>query len=211
MKRGKGKRARKKYLRYKEKQLNSALLAFREGYNADIPQEDDDPLSTPEKEQQFKLLLRLRWLIYSFLYERLENHSSWRNKQRFLELFDVETIIITNDLLVLKGDIVWWAKRGEAADIWWPSDHQAHPTSIYKVKIRGDLEGGHWILEPLTVRLRLARSEKKAASYYIEFGYGSTYLKITSRNWQDQSEQPHGADQRRQRPRLKQAGHGVDA
>lgn len=182
MARKKGKRASKKSLRRRESQLNAALMSFINNYDPSITiSNDDDPVSTPEKERQFRILLRLRWLINAFLFLRLKHHPAWRNKQWFLDLFDVDSVAIENDLVILKGDIVWWALGNDAIGNWWPSDHRAYRTGIYKVKIRGDMMQGYWVIEQLTATLQLSRMKKRVANYDLEFGFGNTYLKYSNK------------------------------
>ena len=53
--------------------------------------------------------------------------------------------------------MVWWAEGSEAAGEWWPTDHEPHRTAVYKVKRRGDLGGGRWVVEPVRVRMSVAR------------------------------------------------------
>jgi hypothetical protein len=174
------KRQLKKYLRKREGQLNGALLAFLADYDFSLALNDENPMATSESEKQFRLLLRLRWLIYDYLWVRVKIDSRWRNKQWFLELFDPDGVRIENENVYLTGDIVWWAEGKDAQGQWWPEDHPAQPTGVYKLKIRGDLNGGRWVVEPMTVWLRLAKGAKHNALYQIEFGYGSTYLKIAN-------------------------------
>jgi hypothetical protein len=176
----KSKRQLKKYLRKREGQLNAALHSFLADYDFSLALDNDNPTETPESEKQFRLLLRLRWLIYDYLWVRLKIDPRWRSKQWFLDLFDVDEVRIENENVYLTGDIVWWAEGKDAQGQWWPSDHEAKATGIYKIKIRGDLNGGKWVVEPMTALLRLAKTAKHDARYQIEFGYGSTYLKTAN-------------------------------
>jgi hypothetical protein len=175
-----GKRRLKKYLRKREGQLNAALVSFLADYDFSLALNDENPTATPESEKQFRLLLRLRWLVYDYLWVRLKIDPRWRRKQWFLELFDVDEVRIENENVYLTGDIVWWAEGEYAQAQWWPEDHAAQPTGIHKLKIRGDLGGGKWVVEPMTAWLRLARTDKHNAGYRIEFGYGSTCLKTAN-------------------------------
>lgn len=174
------KRARKKRLRAREGQLNAALALFLEHYDFSLALDAEDPTATPETERQFRLLLQLRWLVNDFLWVRLKLHPAWRKRQWFLELFDVDELRIENGSVTMRGDVVWWAQGKDAFGQWWPADHEPHPTASYKVKIRGELDGGFWVLEPMNVILKPAKTEKHNAGYQIEFGYGSTYLKATN-------------------------------
>jgi hypothetical protein len=165
------KRHLKSYLRSREKELKTVLTHFLNGFNPSLPLDD---------ENNFQLLLRLRWLIYDYLYVRLKLHPAWRKKQWFLELFDVDQVAIETDSATLTGDIVWWAEGKDAIGEWWPTDHEPHPTGVHKIKLRGDLSGGHWVLEPMIARIKIAKVPKRDAEYYIEFGKGNTFLKVTN-------------------------------
>jgi hypothetical protein len=167
----------KKYLRRREAGLDRWLRRFIEGYDPAQPLDNGEG----EKGENFRLLLRLRWLIFSFIYVRLRLTPWWGNRRRFLEHFDVDEVKIEGGCVELAGDMVWWAEGREASGEWWPADHEPHRTGVYKVKIRGDLDGGYWVLEPVKVRMRVAEAPWRNAAYEIEFGRGSTYLKIKSR------------------------------
>ncbi|MDQ3819669.1 MAG: hypothetical protein M3362_18610, partial [Acidobacteriota bacterium] len=105
-----------------------------------------------DDERNFHLLLKLRWLIYEFIYVRLKLNPKWMKKKWFLELPDVDFVRIENGGVELSGDIVWWAEGKDAVGEWWPADHAPHRTGVYKVKIRGDLDGGYWVTEPVIAR-----------------------------------------------------------
>lgn len=166
------KRARKKQLRRRERMLDKHLRRFLEGF---------DSMKPLEEEKNHELLLKLRWLIQDFLYVRLNLHPRWMRKRWFLDLIDVEEVKIDGAQVELAGDIVWWMEGKDAVGSWWPSDHEPHRTAPYKVKIRGDLAGGYWILEPVRARLRRAKTPKHRAEYEIDFGQGSTHLKLGSK------------------------------
>lgn len=167
----------KKYLRRREAELDRWLRRFIDGYDPSLPlgRDGGDPGGN------FRLLLRLRWLIYAFVHVRLKLAPWWGNRRRFLEHLDVDEVKVEGGRVELIGEMVWWAEGREAAGEWWPADHEPHPTGVYKVKIRGDLGGGFWVLEPVRVRMRLAEAPWRRAAYEIEFGRGSTYLEIKSR------------------------------
>lgn len=162
----------KKHLRRREAELARRLRRFLEGYDPSKPHDD-------ERGENFRLLLRLRWLVFTFIYVRLRLAPWWSNRRRFLEHFDVDEVKVEGGGVELSGDMVWWAEGRDAAGEWWPPDHEPHPTGVYKVKIRGDLGGGHWVLEPVRVRMRLPSAPWRGAPYEIEFGRGSTYLKLS--------------------------------
>jgi hypothetical protein len=166
------KRRLKKNLRLRERALSKDLDLFLNGFDAEQPL---------DSETNFRLLLKLRWLIYEFIYVRLKLNRKWMRKKWFLELFDVDHVQISDDEVKLTGDIVWWAEGKDAAGEWWFPDSQLHQTAVYKVKIRGDLDGGHWVLEPMTVNITQAKSLKHDATYEIDFGKGYSFLKIKSR------------------------------
>ena len=172
MRRKRSKRYLKKYLRRREKALEKYLSLFLDGFDAGKPLDD---------ESNFRLLLKLRWLIYDFIYVRLKLNPKWMRKKWFLELFDVDSVKIQNGGVKFSGDIVWWAEGKDAVGEWWPSDHEPHRTGVYKVKIRGDLDGGYWVVEPVTATLRKPKIPKHNTGYEIDFGKGSTYMKIRSR------------------------------
>jgi hypothetical protein len=163
------KRYLKKRLRRREKALGKYLSLFLVGFDAEKPLDD---------ESNFPLLLKLRWLIYDFIYFRLKLNRKWMKKKWFLELFDVDSVRIKNGVVEFIGDMVWWTEGKDAVGEWWPSDHEPHPIGVYKVKIRGDLGGGYWIVEPVTAKLRTSKIQKRNAGYEIDFGKGSTYMKI---------------------------------
>lgn len=173
MKRKSSKKALKKRLRAREKELQKYLCLFLERFNPELS--FDDP-------NNFRPLLKLRWFINDFLYLRLKIHPAWASKQWFLELFDVDDIKIKGSNVELTGDIVWWAEGKDAVGEWWPDDHEPHRLAPYKIKIRGDIRsGGYWILEPLTARLKKSALPKHNARYEIEFGHGHTFMKIKSK------------------------------
>jgi hypothetical protein len=172
------KRRWKKHLRSREQKLNQALQQFIEGFDLAFDVNDPNPTSSPEKERNFRLLLRLRHLTFSFLWIRLKLHPAWRNKQWFLELPDFEDIEINQDRVLLTGDIIWWAEGKDAIGQWWPADHDPQRMGFYKMKLRGD--AGKWVIEPMRVMLKLAATPKRVATYDLEFGYGSTYLRTTN-------------------------------
>ena len=176
-KRIRSRRVLKKHLRRKEAELDKWLRHFLDGYDPSRPLDRDDG----DPGENFRLLLRLRWLVYSFIYVRLKLTPWWGNRRRFLELFDVDDVKVQGGSVELEGDMVWWAEGVDAAGEWWPADHEPHPTGVYKVKLRGDLDGGYWVLEPVRVKLSVAEAPGRNARYEIEFGSGSTYLKIKSR------------------------------
>jgi hypothetical protein len=171
-----GRRDLKKHLRRREAALDVWLRRFLAGYDPARPLDPDEG-----GEENFRLLLRLRWLIFTFIHVRLELTPWWGNRGRFLEHFDVDEVRVGGGVVELFGDMVWWARGREAAGEWWPPDHEPRPTGVYKVKIRGELEGGYWVLEPVRVRMSVAGAPWRNASYEIEFGRGSTYLKVRSR------------------------------
>lgn len=157
--------------------LDVWLRRFLEGYDPAGPLDNGEG----DRGENFRLLLRLRWLIFTFIHVRLELTPWWGGRRRFLEHLDVDEVNIAGGSVELVGDMVWWAEGREAeAGDWWPPDHETHPTGVYKVKIRGDLGGGRWVVEPVRVRMSVARVAWRKASYEIEFGRGSTYLKIKS-------------------------------
>lgn len=168
------KRALKKYLRRRERMLDKHLRRFLKGFNSTKPLKE---------EKNHALLLKLRWLIQDFLYARLNLHTRWMRKNWFLDLLDVDEVKIRGAEVELACDIVWWMEGKDAAGSWWPSDHEPHRTAPYKVKIRGDLDGGYWILEPVRARLRTSKTPKHTAEYEIDFGTGSTYMKLCSKHW----------------------------
>ena len=174
----KSKRELKRSLRSREKELNTALLNFLADYDFSLAFDAEDRIETEATEKQFRLLLKLRWLVYDFLWIRLKLHPAWRNKQWFLELFDVDEIRIENEHVILKGDIVWWAQGQDAIGQWWPADHEAHSDGFYKIKLRGDMKNGYWLVEPMSAILKPAKNAKRVATYQVEFGFGSTYLKV---------------------------------
>jgi hypothetical protein len=171
MRRRRNKRYVKKSLCRREKQLDEHLARFLDGF---------DSKQAPDEESNYRLLLNLRWMVNDFIYLRLKLNRAWK-KNRFLDLFDVAEVKATSDSVELKGDIVWWAEGVGANLEWVPADHEPHPTGVYKVKIRGDMKGGRWVVEPVTARLRRAKVRKRNAVYSVEFGRGSTYMKIESR------------------------------
>jgi hypothetical protein len=174
--RRKNKRSLKKYLRLREKMLEKNLSSFLENFNL------KQPFDSPEDNlENFRLLLKLRWLIYDFINLRLKVSPKWKWKEYFLELMDVEEINIENDEVSLLGDVVWWAEGKDAVGKWWNDDREPHKTGVYKVKVRGDMNGGYWLLEPVTVKLRKSKTAKQNASYEIDFGKASTYLKIRNK------------------------------
>jgi hypothetical protein len=172
MRRKRSKRYLRKYLRRREKVLGKHLSLFLDGFDAERPLDD---------ESNFHLLLKLRWLIYDFIYVRLKLNPRWMRKKWFLELFDVDSVRVKNGGVEFSGDIVWWAEGKDAEGEWWPADHEPHRTGVYKVKIRGDMDGGDWVVEPVTAKLRKSKLPKRNAGYEIDFGKGSTYMKINSR------------------------------
>lgn len=172
-KRRRSRRYLKKYLRRREAQLDARLRALVEGF---------DPALPPDEEgKNFELLLRLRWLVYDFVHVRLRLTRWWGSRRRFLELPDFDDVKVAGGAVELKGDIVWWADGAEAVGRWWPPDHEPHPTGVYKMKLRGDMRGGHWVLEPFNARLSLSETPGRVAAYEIEFGKGNTFLKVRNR------------------------------
>lgn len=172
MRRKRSKRYLRKYLRRREKALGKYLSLFLDSFDAGKPLDD---------ESNFRLLLKLRWLIYDFIYVRLKLNPQWMRKKWFLELFDVDSVKIRDGSVEFSGDIVWWSEGEDAVGKWWPPDHEPHRTGVYKVKIRGDLDGGYWMVEPVDAKLRKSNIPKRNAEYEIYFGTGSTYMKIKSR------------------------------
>lgn len=164
----------KKHLRRREAELGGRLRRFLEGFDPARPlvEEGRDP------GENFRLLLGLRHLIYSFIHVRLELKPWWGNRRRFLENFDVDEVKVEGGRVELAGEMVWWAVGREAEGEWWPADHEPRRARVYKVKMRGDLGGGLWVSEPVRVRLSLPEVPRRNAAYEIEFGRGSTYLKI---------------------------------
>lgn len=162
----------KKYLRRKERELGEHLSLFLEGFDAGKP---------PGEEPNRRALLKLRWLVYAFIYVRLKLNPAWARKKWFLELFDVDSASVNGRRVELSGDMVWWAEGKDAEGEWWPADHEPRWTGVYKVKIRGDLDGGYWVIEPVSARLTEPATPNRDAAYEIEFGTGSTYMKIRSR------------------------------
>jgi hypothetical protein len=179
MPRRKGNKSAKRLLRFREKQLRGYLNSFLTSFDLEKPSDE----ASFDETSNFRLLLKLRWCVYDFIYLRLKLNPKWQKKQWFLELFDVDEINIGEDDVVLRGDIVWWAEGKDAVGEWWPADHEPHWVKPYKVKIRGELSGGYWILEPVIARLRIPKVTKRNAEYEIEFGKGSTYMKISSKRW----------------------------
>ena len=176
-KRNRNKRDLKKHLRRREAALDFQLRRFLAGYDPTQPLEKGDG----EPGENFRLLLRLRWLIHTFIYVRLELAPWWGNRRRFLEHFDVDEVRVREDGVELLGDMVWWAQGREATGEWWPADHEPHRAGFYKVLLRGVPGGGCWVMEPVRVSMRLADAPWRNASYEFEFGRGSTYLKFKSR------------------------------
>jgi hypothetical protein len=179
-KRLRSKRSLKKHLRQREAALDRLLRHFLANFDPTRPL--DEGYKDPG--ENFRLLLRLRWLIFTFIHVRLELTHWWGNRKRFLEHFDVDEVRVGDGYVELVGDMVWWAQGREAEGEWWPADHEPHGTGFYKVKLRGDLDGGFgafWVVEPVRVRMRVAEVPWRNAAYEIEFGRGSTYLKIKSR------------------------------
>lgn len=174
MKRRTNNRQLKKRLRLREKALGKYLSLFLDGFN---PEQ-----SLEAGSDNFRLLLSLRWLVYDYIYFRLKLDPRWAKKLWFLDLFDVDRIKIANEDVELTGDIVWWAEGKDALGEWWPADHEPYRTAPYKKKMRGDLSGGYWVLEPVIAKLRQPTSPKRNARYEIEFGRGSTYMKIISKH-----------------------------
>lgn len=162
----------KRSLRLRERVLDKYLRLFIDGFDSEQPL---------RAERNHRLLLKLRWLVQDFIYIRTTLHPKWMRKRWFLDLIDVEQVKIKGAEVELTGDIVWWAEGKDAVGEWWPSDHEPHRTATYKVKIRGDLDGGYWVLEPVTAKLRISKAPKRNAEYEIEFGKSSTYMKISSR------------------------------
>jgi hypothetical protein len=171
------KRELKKHLRQREAALDRLLRHFLA--NFDPTRSLDGGHQDPG--ENFWLLLRLRWLIFTFIHVRLELTPWWGNRKRFLEQLDVDEVRVGDGRVELVGEMVWWAQGREAEGEWWPADHEPHRTGFYKVKLRGDLDGGGWVVEPVRVSLRVAKVPWRNAAYDIEFGVGSTYLKIKSR------------------------------
>jgi len=159
-------------LRSREQALDKYLRLFLDCFNSEQPL---------KAEGNFRLLLELTWLINSFIFVRLKLNPKWMKKQWFLDLLDVDDIKIKRDEVEIVGDIVWWAEGKDAVGKWWLPDHEPHWTGTYKVKIRGDLAGGYWVVEPVIANLQKAKFLKKNAAYEIEFGKGSTYMKVRSR------------------------------
>ncbi len=172
----------KKYLRGKEAQLNSTLQKFIDEFDPAIDVEALEPTSSSENERQFRLLLRLRWLSYEFLWVRLKLHPAWCGKRWFLELFDVEQVSINKNTVTLTGEIIWWAEGQNAVGEWCPSDHDPHLMGFHRIKLRGNpIDGdGKWVIEPMKVTVKLAKTSNRNATYALEFGYGSTYLRTTN-------------------------------
>jgi hypothetical protein len=169
MKRRRNRRYLKKRLRFRENQLGRALSHFTHKFDSHRSLED---------EHNFRPLLKLRWLINDFIYLRLKLHPLWMKKQWFLELLDVDSVEVRDGKVVLHGDAAWWAQGADATGEWWPSDHEAHQSSAYRVKLGGDLAGGRWVLEPVKAELEMPRRSNQKAKYRIEFGQGSTYMAI---------------------------------
>ena len=151
--------------------MGAHLGRFLDGFDSKQPLEE---------ESNFHLLLHLRWLVNDFLYLRLKLHRGWREGW-FLDLFDVVEVKTNGEGVELTGDIVWWVEGKGAETVWIPADHEPRPTGVHKIKIRGDMRGGRWVLEPVSARLTRAKVLKRDAGYVIEFGRGSTYMKIKSR------------------------------
>ena len=163
------KRYLKRRLRLREKQLGEALSYFINQF---------DPQCSLEDEHNFRPLLKLRWRLNDFIYFRLKLHPLWMKKQWFLDLLDIDKIEVRNSSVAIVGDVVWWAQGNDAHGEWWPQDHEAHRSGPYKIKLRGDLSGGRWVLEPVKAELRMPRVATGSAKYRVEFGYGSTYMVI---------------------------------
>lgn len=172
MRRKRSKRYLKKYLRRREAALGRHLPLFLGGFNSEKPLDD---------EGNFRLLLKLRWLVYDFIYVRLKLHPQWMKKRWFLELLDIDSVKLGNSGVEFNGDMVWWAEGKDAVGEWWPADHEPHRIGVYKAKIRGDLDGGRWVIEPVIAKLRMPKLPKRNAVYEIDFGEASTYLKVKSR------------------------------
>jgi hypothetical protein len=102
----------------------------------------------------------------------------WMKKHWFLDLLDVDRVEVKNGGIVLHGDAAWWALGTNAIGEWWPADHEARKCGPYKIKLRGDLSGGRWVLEPVRAELRMPRLAKRRAQYRVMFGQGSTYMVI---------------------------------
>jgi hypothetical protein len=169
MRRRRNKRYLKKRLRLRERQLGNAVSRFVDKF---------EPQRSLDDEYNFQLLLKLRWLINDFIYLRLKLHPLWMRKEWFLDLLDVDDVTVRNSSVVLVGNAVWWAQGKDAAGEWWPADHEPHKTGPYKIKLRGDLSGGRWVLEPVKAELKMPRRAKRSAVYRVEFGQGSTYMVI---------------------------------
>jgi hypothetical protein len=169
MRRRRNRRYLKKRLRLREKQLGNAVSLFVDKF---------EPRQSLEDEPNFRLLLKLRWLVNDFIYLRLKLHPLWMKKQWFLDLLDVDNVTVRNGSVILAGDAVWWAQGRDADGEWWPADHEPRKSGPYKIKLRGDLSGGRWVLEPVRAELKLPANEKRVAGYRVEFGQDSTYMVI---------------------------------
>jgi hypothetical protein len=128
----------KKSLRKRERELGKYLPLFLERFDARRPLED---------EQNRRPLLKLRGLVTGFIYLRMRARPGWAGKNWFLDLFDVESVRVDEGGVELAGDIVWWMEGRDAVGEWWPTDREPRPTGVYKVKIRGGLDGGgRWVV-----------------------------------------------------------------
>lgn len=172
MRRRRSKRHLKKYLRSREDTLNDLLHSFLDNFATQQPL---------DSETNSRLLLRLRWLLYEFIYVRMKLNAKWMKRHWFLELLDVDQVVINSGEIKIVGDIVWWAEGKDAVGEWWFPDNKPHPTGVYKVKIRGDLSGGYWVLEPVIAKISRPKPSKHNAVYEIEFGKGQSYMKIKSK------------------------------
>lgn len=169
MRRRRDKRYLKRRLRLREKQLGDVVSTFVKKFDPRQPLEDGP---------NYRLLLDLRWLVSDFIYLRLKLHPLWMRKRWFLDLFDVDDVSIRDGVVVLVGDAVWWAQGKDADGEWWPADHEPRKSAPYKIKIRGDMSGGVWVLEPVRAELKVPVNAKRVAGYRVEFGRGVTHMVI---------------------------------
>lgn len=203
MRKRKTKRSLKKRLRFQEKRFNKSLKLFIDNFDLDQPNSSDDLYENDKT--NFQRLLSLRWFINDAVYLRHHLNGKWlkiwKKTNYFFDLVDIDSVNYFKNInsVEIRGEMACWAMGEANYSKWWNDDQQPYRTCSYRGTVRGEIRrtndfcwmetknsknkiedwrGGYFIIEPVKAIFKLAKSPNRNPFYEIEFGKGSTFMKI---------------------------------